>query len=69
MSAEIRVYGIKPDTAYSTLDLGTRGLLDISNEEWINEAEAQGQIWSLYGFQDQFNCDQIDQQDLFIRII
>ena len=60
---EIRVYGV---------DLGV--LPDVHNiwrsdEDFINEAEIQGLIWSLKGFELQANNDQINFNNIFIKII
>jgi hypothetical protein len=64
-----RVYGIQPTDVYETFDLGTRSIYDISDEEWIGESEAQGLVWSTGGFASAFNTDEINQYNIFIRII
>jgi hypothetical protein len=64
-----RVYGIHPNDEYATIDLGTKSILDATDDEWVKEAEAQGLIWSTAGFQQAFNSDQINQENIFIRII
>jgi hypothetical protein len=64
-----RVYGIHPNDEYATIDLGTRSIYDISDEEWIGESEAQGLVWSTGGFASAFNTDEVSQENLFIRII
>ena len=64
-----RVYGIHPNDEYATIDLGTRSIYNISDEEWIGESEAQGLVWSTGGFASAFNTDEVSQENLFIRII
>lgn len=60
---EIRVYGVDvneaPDDA---LESG-------NTERFIEEAEAQGLVWTLEGFQRQFNSDEINQVTMLIKII
>lgn len=60
---QIRVYGVDvneaPDDA---LESG-------NTERFIEEAEAQGLIWSLEGFQHQFNSGELNQDNILIKII
>jgi len=60
---QIRVYGV---------DLGT--LPDVHNiwdspENFITEAEAQGLVWSLKGFELQVNDETINFNNILIKII
>jgi hypothetical protein len=60
---QIRVYGVDvneaPDDA---LESG-------NPERFIEEAEAQGLVWSLAGFQLQFNSGELNQDNILIKII
>jgi hypothetical protein len=38
-------------------------------ERFIEEAEAQGLVWSLAGFQLQFNSGELNQDNILIKII
>ena len=58
MDKEIRVYGILYIDASSLTD-----------EEFISEAERQGLVWSLKGFEQTFNQRYISSDEMFIRII
>lgn len=61
-AAEIRVYGIDPD-GYDGM------ILDLPDDQFQEEAEAQGLVWSLQGFQEAFNLDDLSSANLFIRFI
>lgn len=61
---QIRVYGIDLDVLPEQ-----HPLIWDSNENFINEAEAQGLVWSLKGFELQANNDQINFNNIFIKII
>lgn len=61
-AAEIRVYGIDPDYYDGVIQ-------DLPDDQFQEEAEAQGLVWSLQGFQDAFNLDGISSFNLFIRFI
>lgn len=61
-AAEIRVYGIDPD-------LYDGSILDLPDDQFQEEAEAQGLVWSLQGFQEAFNLDDLSSASLFIRFI
>lgn len=60
---QIRVYGV---------DLGTlpdkHSIWD-SPENFITEAEAQGLVWSLKGFELQVNHNAINFNNIYIKII
>lgn len=62
---EIRVYGINPEIAPE--DLGY--ILDLDDAAFQEEAERQGQVWSLPGFQEDFNQDYVSSEFLYIRFI
>lgn len=61
---EIRVYGIDPNS----MIYDNRQPNDLSNNEFIEESEKQGFIWSLGGFSDDFNNEMVPY-DLIIRFI
>lgn len=58
MDKEIRVYGILYIDASSLTD-----------EEFISEAERQGLVWSLKGFEQAFNQSYVSSDDMTIKII
>jgi hypothetical protein len=60
---QIRVYGVDLDV------LPDQHSIWDSSEEFIKEAEAQGLVWSLKGFELQANNDQINFNNIFIKII
>ena len=63
---KIRVYGINIDL----LDYGkVIGIHNITDEEFIDIAEEMGFIWSIDGFQSQFNNLEINIENLIIRFI
>ena len=70
MEKEIRVYGIHNETDLwnNAPDDPEIGWENAPDEEFINEAEAQGNVWSLQGFQEDFNRDEI-HYSLIIRIV
>ena len=41
----------------------------LSNEEFMNVAEDNGTVYTLQGFQNAFNNDEINSSEEFIRII
>lgn len=61
---EIRVYGINPDD----LELD-RSIRDLDDQSFMDLAEDQGLVWSLAGFQEDFNDDQLSSGSIFIRFI
>lgn len=60
---QIRVYGVDLDVLPDDHNIWD------SPENFITEAEAQGLIWSLKGFELQANNDQINFNNIFIKII
>lgn len=60
---QIRVYGINID------DIELENINDLTDESWKTLAESFGLVWSLSGFQNQFNDDLIDSNSIFIRFI
>jgi hypothetical protein len=68
MEKEIRVYGINVEIDdFSEVEVG--GWNEMSDEWWMTTAEAQGFVWSLSGFQQAFNYDDIYQGSMYIRFI
>jgi hypothetical protein len=63
MQTETRVYAI--DLLFASDIVNIRSL---SNEEFINRAEDQGLVWSLNGFEEFYNKEQIPDT-WFIRFI
>ena len=66
---EIRVYGIDMDQDTSSVGIGEWDT--ISDELWMSIAESHGLVWSLGGFQKDFNREKIDCDlyDMYIRFI
>lgn len=62
----IKVYGINIDTFYTEDE--KRLFSDLSKEEFIEEAEKQGLVWSLEGFEKSFNEDEINY-NIIIKIL
>lgn len=60
---QIRVYGVDLDVLPDEHNIWD------SPENFIAEAEAQGLIWSLKGFELQANNDQINFNNIFIKIL
>jgi len=63
----IRVYGINVDIFYTENE--ERLFSDLSKEEFIEEAEKQGLVWSLEGFEKVFNKDDIEYYNTIIKIL
>jgi len=63
---DIRIYGVN---IYNYDLIEDINLLECSNEEFITLAEQMGLVWTLKGFQEDFNNDDIIAQALFIRIL
>jgi len=63
----IKVYGVDEDVfnEFNEEDL----LSELDNEQFANEAERQGLVWSLKGFQDAFNKGEINSEYIYIRFI
>jgi len=64
----IKVYGVDVDMFYNESSLD-KLLDDLTNEEFVEEAEKQGLVWSLKGFQDAFNKSVNIYRSVIIRII
>lgn len=62
--AEIKVYGININEVEKDISIAS-----ISDKDFVKISEQQGLIWSLTGFQNDFNDDEINQSNLFIRFI
>lgn len=60
MTKEIKVFVITAD------DLGSD---DYTDEEFMTKAEEQGTVYSLKGFQDAFNYEEVMDFNKYIRII
>lgn len=60
---QIRVYGVDLRT------LPDKHSIWDSPENFITEAEAQGLVWSLKGFELQVNCDAINFNNILVKII
>ena len=58
---KIKVYAIN----ISDLDID---VLSLTDDQFIEEAEQQGLVWSLKGFESAFNSEEVSSQ-WFIRII
>ena len=63
----IKVYGINVDIFYTENE--ERLFSDLSKEEFIEEAEKQGLVWSLVGFEKVFNKDDIEYYNTIIKIL
>ena len=66
MKKEIRVYGIDLNVLADNSD--ERDVNDIPNNEFIDEAEKQGLIWTLAGFSETLNGEMLPY-DVWIRFI
>lgn len=60
---ETRVYGIELNT------IGETNVRKLSDEEFMELAESQGNVWSLKGFEADFNEDYLNQTNLFIKFV
>ena len=63
---DIRVYAVN---IYSYDIIEDINLLECSDEDFVALAEQMGLVWTLKGFQEDFNDDNIIAQALFIRIL
>lgn len=63
----IKVYGINIDIFYTEDE--ERLFSDLSKEEFIEEAEKQGLVWSLEGFEKGFNEGDINSDKIIIKIL
>ena len=66
---EIRVYGINVDQIWDGLELSSIIDPKSPNDQFMEIAEAQGNVWSLQGFQSAFNNDELSSFNLFIKIV
>lgn len=66
MSKETRVYLIDLTNDFSGVDVGNWN--NITDEQWIQLSEEQGNVFSLDGFQKQFNNELIGYET-YIRFI
>jgi hypothetical protein len=64
MNKEIRVYLLNCQDI--SID---KGFEEMTLEEWINESERQGRVYSLEGFQRAFNEEELNTSVDLIRII
>ena len=62
---EKRVYAINVN-ARNVEDIT---ITQLSDEDFISKAEEQGTVYSLKGFQDAFNNDEISSEYFYIRIL
>ena len=62
---EIRVYVVNLDE----FEFGDARLMSISNEKFMEIAEKCGSVYSLKGFEYDFNYDFISSHNCFIRFI
>ena len=60
----IKVYGIDINKIENDIAINYT-----NDKEFIEIAEQQGFVWSLVGFQNSFNSDEINQNNLFIRFL
>ena len=65
---EIRVFGINvTQDGHESVGLGEWN--SITNDAFIDIAEGQGNVWSLQGFQDAYNKEELSLYDYYIRFI
>jgi hypothetical protein len=64
----IRVYGIDLDLIPNKETIRKIVDFELSDKEFIDFAEFQGFIWSIKGFEHDYNIDHLNTQ-LFIRFI
>lgn len=63
---QLRVYGIDLDQDTSSVGMGEWN--NISDELWMDIAESHGLVWSIPGFQHDFNSENL-KYDIYIRFI
>lgn len=63
----MRVYGVDNEVfdEFNEGDL----LSSLNNKQFAVEAERQGLVWSLDGFQEAFNMGDVSNNSLYIRIL
>ena len=64
----IRVYGIDLDLIPNKETIRKIVDFELADKEFIDLAELQGFIWSIKGFENEYNIDDLKRQ-LFIRFI
>jgi hypothetical protein len=64
----IRVYGVDLDLIPNKETIRKIVDFELSDKEFIDLAELQGFIWSIKGFEHDYNIDHLNTQ-LFIRFI
>jgi hypothetical protein len=64
----IKVYGVDVDMFYNESSLD-KLLDDLTNEEFVEEAEKQGLVWSLKGFEKACNESEININRINIKIL
>lgn len=64
----IKVYGVDVDIFYRDSSL-VKLVDDLTNEEFIEEAEMQGLVWSLKGFEKACNESEININRINIKIL
>jgi len=57
------------ETKIYMIEVDDKGSDDYTNEEFITLAEEQGTVYSLKGFQDEFNYTDSISENHYIRII
>jgi len=65
---ETRVYGVNLDLILDGLEHQRLVDFEVSDPEFIEIAESHGLIWSLKGFESDYNSDDIHRQ-IIIRFI
>ena len=63
---EIRVYAIDIDSISKELD--GKPIKDITKEEFMEESEKQGLVYTLEKFEQAFNQEEVSTTYMFIRI-
>jgi post-segregation antitoxin (ccd killing protein) len=64
MEKELRVYGVDVSKVYEGLMLESIIQNKLTQEQWQEEAEAQGNVWSISGFTEAFNSGSITYDTL-----
>lgn len=64
MEKELRVYGVDVSKVYEGLMLESIIRNTLTQEQWQEEAEAQGNVWSISGFAEAFNSGNITYDTL-----
>lgn len=69
MEKEKKVYGIDVFNGDDFSEVGPGEWNSMSDEWWMEVAERQGLVWSLEGFQKDFNEENVNTDSMYIRII